>query len=51
MAADCPLIGAPRCLMTPHVAWAGRETRERLVAQVADNVRAFLNGNPINVVL
>ena len=50
MAADCPLYGAPRCLITPHVAWAGRETRERLVAQVADNVRAFLNGTPINTV-
>ncbi len=50
MAADCPLLGAPRCLITPHVAWAGRETRERLVAQVADNVRAFLNGAPINTV-
>lgn len=50
MAADCPLLGAPRCLITPHVAWAGRETRERLVAQVAANVRAFLNGTPINVV-
>ncbi len=50
MAADCPLLGAPRCLITPHVAWAGRETRERLVAQVADNVRAFQNGSPINTV-
>ncbi len=50
MAADCPLIGAPRCLITPHVAWAGRETRARLVEQVAANVRAFLNGTPINTV-
>ncbi len=50
MDADCPLLGAPRCLITPHVAWAGRETRQRLVAQVADNVRAFLNGAPINTV-
>lgn len=50
MAADCPLLGAPRCLITPHVAWAGRETRARLVEQVADNVRAFLAGTPINTV-
>lgn len=50
MAADCPLLGAPRCLITPHVAWAGRETRERLVARVAENVRAFLGGKPINTV-
>ncbi len=50
MAADCPLFGAPRCLITPHIAWAARETRQRLVEQVADNVRAFIDGNPINVV-
>ncbi len=50
MDADCPLLGAPRCLITPHIAWAGRETRLRLIAQVADNVRAFQNGRPINTV-
>lgn len=50
MAADCPLLGAPRCLLTPHIAWAGRETRQRLVKLVADNVRAFMNGKPINTV-
>lgn len=50
MDADCPLLGAPRCLITPHVAWAGRETRARLVAQVAENIRAFQNGQPINTV-
>lgn len=50
MAVDCPLLGASRCVITPHVAWAGRETRARLVEQVADNVRAFLNGTPINTV-
>ena len=50
MAADCPLLGAPRCLITPHVAWAGRETRARLVEQVAENIRAFMNGTPINTV-
>ena len=50
MAADCSLYGAPRCLITPHVAWAGRETRQRLVELVADNVRAFMDGKPINTV-
>ena len=50
MAVDCPLLGASRCVITPHVAWAGSETRARLVEQVADNVRAFLNGTPINTV-
>ena len=50
MAVDCPLLGASRCVITPHVAWAGRESRARLVVQVADNVREFLNGTPINTV-
>ncbi len=50
MDADCPLLGAPRCLITPHIAWAGQETRLRLIAQVADNIRAFLSGQPINTV-
>ncbi len=50
MAADCPLLGAPRCLITPHIAWAGRETRRRLVTQVAENLRAFLAGAPMNTV-
>ncbi len=50
MAADCPLRGAPRCLITPHIAWAGKETRRRLLAQVAANVRAFMDGAPVNTV-
>lgn len=50
MTADCPLLGAPRCLITPHIAWAGCETRQRLIKQVAENIRAFQEGQPINVV-
>lgn len=50
MAADCPLIGVKNCLITPHVAWAPLQTRERLLALVCDNLRAFLNGTPQNVV-
>ncbi len=50
MAADCPLLGAPRCLITPHIAWAAQETRLRLVGIVAANIRAFLAGTPINTV-
>ncbi len=50
MAADCPLYGAPRCLITPHIAWAGVDTRRRLVGVVEDNIRAYLAGNPINTV-
>ncbi len=51
MAADCPLLGAPNCLITPHVAWAPLVTRERLLGIVCDNLQAYLNGTPQNVVL
>lgn len=50
MAADCPLYGAPRCLITPHIAWAGVDTRRRLIGVVEDNIRAYLTGAPINTV-
>ncbi len=50
MAADCPLYGAPRCLITPHIAWAGVDTRRRLIGVVEDNIRAYLAGSPINTV-
>jgi glycerate dehydrogenase len=45
-----PLLTAPGCLITPHIAWATRAARERLLASAAANVRAFLQGSPINVV-
>ena len=48
MTADCPLYGAPRCVITPHIAWAGLETRHRLMGVVAENLRHFIAGNPIN---
>ena len=48
MAEDCPLLGAPRLLITPHIAWAGVETRRRLMGVVADNLRHYLAGAPIN---
>ena len=48
MSEDCPLLGAPNLLITPHVAWAGVETRRRLMGVVAENIRRFLNGTPIN---
>ncbi len=48
--ADCPLIGAKNCYITPHIAWAGFETRERLMGICRSNVEAFLNGNPVNLV-
>ena len=45
-----PLLGAPRCLITPHVAWATVEARQRLMQIASDNVTAFLAGEPVNVV-
>lgn len=47
---DHPLIGAPNCVVTPHLAWASREARERLLAETAANVAAFAAGTPRNVV-
>ena len=49
-AADNPLLAAPNCFITPHIAWAPRETRQRLMDIAADNLRAFLAGSPIHVV-
>lgn len=48
--ADHPLREAPNCLITPHVAWCAREARQRLLQTSIDNLRAFQQGQPINVV-
>ena len=48
--ADNPLLAAKNCFITPHVAWATRAARERLMKTVVANVRAFLAGRPQNVV-
>lgn len=50
MRADNPLFGAKNCHITPHIGWIPRETRQRLVDIVAENLRCFLNGAPRNVV-
>lgn len=47
---DCPLIGAKNCILTPHIAWAPKETRIRLIGILKDNLAAYLAGNPQNVV-
>lgn len=47
---DHPLLTAKNCLITPHIAWASREARLRLINAVAGNLRAFLAGQPVNVV-
>jgi glycerate dehydrogenase len=50
MAADCPLLGAPNCLITPHIAWASEPARHRLFDTSVDNLRQFIAGHPVNVV-
>ncbi len=47
---DNPLLTLENCLITPHVAWASLESRQRLLQVTADNIRAFIDGQPINVV-
>ena len=50
MQSDCPLLNAPNITITPHIAWAPLETRQRLLSIVSDNLAAFIEGSPINVV-
>lgn len=50
MAEDCPLIGAPNLIITPHVAWTPLETRVRLLDITRSNLEGFLNGSPQNKV-
>jgi glycerate dehydrogenase len=45
-----PLLNAKNCLITPHIAWATRAARARLLKTAVENIRAFLQGRPTNVV-
>ena len=51
MAEDCPLYGIENCLITPHVGWAGLETRQRLMGIVESNIEAFTEGREQNRVV
>jgi len=50
MRSSNPLLHAPNCIITPHIAWAPKESRQRLLDCVVENVRCFLDGTPQNVV-
>lgn len=45
-----PLLKAKNCFITPHISWAAKESRQRLMDVAVDNLRRFLNGTPKNVV-
>ncbi len=47
---DNPLLRAKNCIITPHISWAPKESRRRIMDITAENIRAFLAGRPINVV-
>lgn len=48
MREDCVLRSLDNCYITPHIAWAPKETRDRLIGMVADNIKGYLCGNIIN---
>ena len=50
MLPDNPLLKTRKCIITPHIAWAPVESRQRLLDTVVDNIRCFLDGHPQNVV-
>lgn len=50
MTKDCSLFKAKNCVLTPHIAWAPREARQRLFNIALENLEAFISGKPINVV-
>ncbi|MCZ6707984.1 MAG: D-2-hydroxyacid dehydrogenase [Chloroflexi bacterium] len=48
--ADNPLLGAPNCVITPHIAWYAQASRQRLMDIAVENLRAFIAGAPVNTV-
>jgi len=50
IAADNPLLRARNCIVTPHIAWAPKESRIRLMNIAVENLKSFINGTPTNIV-
>ena len=48
--ADNPLLTAKNCIITPHISWAAQASRQRIMDITVDNIRAFVQGEPVNVV-
>ena len=48
--ADNPLLKAKNCFITPHISWAAQAARQRIMDITADNIKSFVEGNPVNVV-
>ena len=47
---DNPLLTAKNCIITPHIAWAAQAARQRIMDITVDNIKAFIDGHPVNVV-
>ena len=47
---DNPLLKAKNCIITPHMSWGARESRQRIMDCAVSNVKAYLAGKPVNVV-
>ena len=48
--ADNPLLSVPNCIITPHISWAPKESRSRIMDSTVENIRAFLTGKPVHVI-
>ena len=47
---DNPLLQAKNCIITPHISWAAQAARQRIMDITVDNIQAFVDGQPVNVV-
>ena len=47
---DNPLLTAKNCIITPHISWAAQAARQRIMDITVDNIKAFIDGHPVNVV-